>query len=121
MADDDLKRLVQRRLLELSSSAQAASRRAQWAIAPETITHIADGRHSGMVSERLAAALARALDIPENRVRRVVGLPLVEDTRADSCTGPHMRVAGQRIGAPGPTAASGNRQSPGRGGAMLVA
>ncbi len=92
VADDDLQQLVQRRLLELSSSAQAASRRAQWAIAPETITRIAAGRHSGMVSERLAAALDRALDVPENRVRRVVGLPLVEDTRADICTGPHLRV-----------------------------
>ena len=92
MADDDLQQLVQRRLLELSSSAQAASRRAQWAIAPETITYIADGRHSGMVSERLAAALARALDVPENRVRRAVGLPLVEDPRADIRTGPHLRV-----------------------------
>ncbi len=92
MADDDLQQLVQRRLLELSSSAQAASRRAQWAVAPETIAHIAAGRHSGLVSERLAAALARALDVPENRVRRVVGLPLVDDPRADICTGPHLRV-----------------------------
>ena len=92
MADDDLQRLVRRRLLELSSSAQAASRGAQWAIAPETITRIADGRHCGMLSERLAAALARALDVPENRVRRAVGLPLVEDPRADIRTGPHLRV-----------------------------
>lgn len=92
MGNDDLQRLVRRRLLELSSSARAASRRAQWAIAPETIAHIANGRHSGMVSERLAAALARALDVPENRVRRAVGLPLVEDCRADIRTGPHLRV-----------------------------
>lgn len=92
MADHDLQRLVRRRLLELSSSALAASRRAQWAIAPETIARIAEGRHSGLVSERLAAALARALDVPENRVRRVTGLPLVEDPRADECTGPHLRV-----------------------------
>ncbi|SNS27491.1 hypothetical protein SAMN06893096_10319 [Geodermatophilus pulveris] len=89
---DDLQQLVRRRLLELSSTAQAASRRAQWAIAPETITRIADGRHSGMVSERLAAALARALDVPENRVRRLAGLPLLADPRADICTGPHLRV-----------------------------
>ncbi len=92
MGNDDLQRLVQRRLLELSSSTQAASRRAQWAIAPETITRIANGRHSGMVSERLAAALARALDVPENRVRRVAGLPLVEDPGADICTGSQLRV-----------------------------
>jgi len=89
---DDLQQLVRRRLLELSSTAEAVSRRAQWAIAPETITRIADGRHSGMVSERLAAALARALDVPENRVRRLAGLPLLQDPRADVCTGPHLRV-----------------------------
>ena len=91
MGNDDLQRLVQRRLLELSSSAQAASRRAQWAVAPETIAHIAAGRHSGMVSEGLAAALARALDVLENRIRQVAGLPLLEDRRADVCTGPHLR------------------------------
>ena len=39
-----------------------------------------------------AAALARALDVPENRVRRAVGLPLVEDPRADIRTGPHLRI-----------------------------
>jgi hypothetical protein len=92
VAPDDLMRLVQRRLLELGMTAAEASRRSSWAVAPETIARIAHGRHSGLVSERLAGALARALDVPENRIRRVVGLPLVEDARADVRTGPHLRV-----------------------------
>jgi hypothetical protein len=92
VAPDDLMRLVQRRLLELGMTAAEASRRSSWAVAPETIARIAHGRHSGLVSERLAGALARALDVPENRIRRAVGLPLLEDTRADVRTGPHLRV-----------------------------
>ncbi|MGY1703711.1 hypothetical protein ACI79C_03990 [Geodermatophilus sp. SYSU D00697] len=92
MVDNALQQLVQRRLLELGGTAEEASRRADWAIAPQTIARIAHGRHSGMVSERLAAALARAIDVPENRVRRAAGLPLVEDPRADVRTGPHLRV-----------------------------
>ncbi len=92
MAPNDLMRLVQRRLLELGVTAAEASRRSSWAVAPETIARIAHGRHSGLVSERLAGALARALDVPENRIRRAVGLPLLEDTRADVRTGPHLRV-----------------------------
>jgi hypothetical protein len=44
------------------------------------------------VTERLAEALARALDVPANRVRRVAGLPLVDDAREDIHTGPHLRI-----------------------------
>jgi hypothetical protein len=94
VASDELRRLVQRRLLELGETVEEASRRSRWAVAPETIARIAHGRHSGLVSERLAAALALAIDVPENRVRRAVGLPLVHDVRADVKTGPHLRVVG---------------------------
>ncbi|MGY1639909.1 hypothetical protein ACI782_02095 [Geodermatophilus sp. SYSU D00703] len=94
MADNALQQLVQRRLLEIGGTVEEASRRSSWAIAPQTIAHIAHGRHSGLISERLAGALARALDVPENRVRRAAGLPLVEDPRADIRTGPHLRVVG---------------------------
>jgi hypothetical protein len=94
VAANELQHLVQRRLLELSETPEDASRRSRWAVAPETIARIAHGRHSGMVSERLAAALALAIDVPENRVRRAVGLPLVHDVRADVHTGPHLRVVG---------------------------
>ena len=61
-------------------------------VTAQTIERMADGRHRRPVSERLAEALARALDVPENRVRRVVGLPPVEDPSADIRTGPHLRV-----------------------------
>ena len=94
MVDNELQQLVQRRLLELCSTAEEASRRSHWAVAPETIARIAHGRHSGMVSERLAAALALAIDVPENRVRRAVGLPQVHDVRGDIGTRPHLRVVG---------------------------
>ncbi|MGR6967634.1 hypothetical protein ACU610_24560 [Geodermatophilus sp. URMC 61] len=89
---DDLQGLVRRRLLELGGDVEEASRRSSWAVAPQTIERIAEGRHRRPVSERLAEALARALDVPENRVRRVAGLPPVEDPRADIRTGPHLRV-----------------------------
>ena len=71
---------------------EQASRLAHWAVAPETIEHLAAGRRSGLVSDRLADALARALGVPENRVRRAAGLPLVDDPRADVATRPHLRL-----------------------------
>jgi hypothetical protein len=42
------------------------------------------------VSERLAQAMAHALDVPEYRVRRAVGLPVEEP--ADDPTRPHLRL-----------------------------
>jgi hypothetical protein len=92
VADDDLQRLVQRRLFELGGDAVAAARRSCWAVTAQTIERIAGGQHRRPVSERLAEALARALDVPANRVRRVAGLPLVDDTHADIRTGPHLRI-----------------------------
>jgi hypothetical protein len=92
VADDDLQRLVQRRLFELGGDAVEAARRSCWAVTAQTIDRIACGRHRRPVSERLAEALARALDVPANRIRRVVGLPLVDDSRADVRTGPHLRI-----------------------------
>ena len=83
---------MQRRLFELGGDAVEAARRSCWAVTAHTIERMAGGRHRRPVSERLADALARALDVPANRVRRVVGLPLVEDPRADIRTGPHLRV-----------------------------
>src|SRR3954447_12066024 len=92
VADPDLPSLVRRRLLELGITAEQASRMAHWAVAPETIEHLATGRRSGMVSDRLADALARALGVPENRVRRAAGLPEVPDLRASIETTPHLRL-----------------------------
>jgi hypothetical protein len=88
MPRDDLQRLVQRRLFELLATPHQASRRSRWVVAPETIEHLARGRYAGPLSERLARALASALEVPENRVRRTVGLPVAEV--ADEPTGPHL-------------------------------
>jgi hypothetical protein len=90
MTQVDLQGLVRRRLFELLCTAQDASRRAKWAVGPETIDRIARGRHAGPVSERLAQAMAHALDVPEYRVRRAVGLPVEEP--ADDPTRPHLRL-----------------------------
>jgi hypothetical protein len=92
VADPDLPALVRRRLLELNITAEQASRLAHWAVAPETIEHLAAGRRSGLVSDRLADALARALGVPENRVRRAAGLPEVPDPRESIETAPHLRL-----------------------------
>src|SRR3954453_6779251 len=92
MADKDLQALVQRRLFELGVTAEEASRMGQWAVGPQTIEHVAAGRRSGLISERLARALAAALGVPENRVRRGVGLPPVHDDRESIVTGPHLRL-----------------------------
>jgi hypothetical protein len=92
MADENLQALVRRRLFELGITAQEASRASQWVIAPQTIEHLAAGKRSGLVSERLARGLAMAIGVPENRIRRLVGLPLVHDPRASIVTGPHLRL-----------------------------
>jgi hypothetical protein len=92
VADTDLPALVRRRLLELGITAEEASRRAHWAVSPQTIEHLATGRRSGLVSDRLADALAWALDVPENRVRRAAGLPEIPDPRESIETAPHLRL-----------------------------
>jgi hypothetical protein len=92
VADEDLPALVRRRLLELNQTPEQAARTAHWAVAPETIEHLASGRRSGLVSDRLAGALAAALGVPENRVRRAAGLPEVTDPRASIETAPHLRL-----------------------------
>ena len=92
MADKDLQSLVRRRLWELSRSAEEASRVSRWVIPPEIIQRMARAGGASFISEGLARFLARAIEVPENRVRRAAGLPEVEDPRADIATGPHLRV-----------------------------
>jgi hypothetical protein len=90
MADTDLRHLVQRRLFELQSTLQQASMRSRGALPRETLHAIAHGLHPVGLTDRLVAALARALDVPEYRVRRAAGLPaaepMIERTR------PNLRV-----------------------------
>ena len=88
----DLPDLVRRRLWELGLTVQEASRRARGTIAPEVLERLARSRGRAFISARLAGHLARALDVPENRVRRAAGLPEIEDPRANISTGPHLRL-----------------------------
>ena len=90
--DTDLAHLVRRRLWELSASTAEASRRSRWAVPPELIQRLSAPGGMSFISERLAAALARALDVPENRVRRAAGLAPVDDPLADVPTRPHLRL-----------------------------
>ena len=92
MADKDLQELVRRRLWELARSPEEASRVSRWVLPPETIQRMARLGGKSFISEGLAEFLARALEVPENRVRRAAGLPEVDDPRADIATGPPLRV-----------------------------
>lgn len=92
MADKDLQDLVRRRLWELARTPEEASRVSRWVVPPETLQRMARLGGKSFISEGLATFLARALEVPENRVRRAAGLPEVDDPRADIATGPHLRV-----------------------------
>ncbi len=92
MADKDLQELVRRRLWELARAPEEASRVSRWVVPPETIERMARAGGKSFISEGLAEFLARALEVPENRIRRAAGLPEVDDPRADITTGPHLRL-----------------------------
>jgi hypothetical protein len=92
MADKDLQDLVRRRLWELARTATEASRFSRWVVPPETLERMARTGGKSFISEGLAEFLARALEVPENRVRRAAGLPRVPDERESITTRPHLRV-----------------------------
>ena len=92
MADKDLQDLVRRRLWELARTPDEASRVSRWVIPPEIISRMARLGGTSYITEGLATILARALEVPENRVRRAAGLPEVDDPLAEVATGPHLRV-----------------------------
>ena len=92
MARHPLHDLVRRRLWELRRSPDDASWRSGWVFPAETIQRMARGRGRSFISESLAVHLARALDVPENRVRRAAGLPLLDDPDHNVRTGPHLRL-----------------------------
>jgi hypothetical protein len=91
MAAKDLSDLVRRRLWELGRTIEEASRRSR-VLPMETIRRIARNGGTSFISEGVAAHLARALDVPENRVRRAAGLPSAPDPRESITTRPHLRV-----------------------------
>ena len=92
MPDEDLQGLVRRRLWELARTPAEASRLSRWAVPAETFERMTRLGGKSFISEGLAEFLARALGVPENRVRRAAGLPEVEDPRADIATRPHLRL-----------------------------
>jgi len=92
MADKDLQDLVRRRLWELARTASDASRFSRWVVPQETLERMARMGGRSFISEGLAEFLAKALDVPENRVRRAAGLPPVPDDRESISTRPHLRL-----------------------------
>ena len=92
MASEDLQELVRRRLWELARTADEASRLSRWVIPPETLELMARSGGKSFISEGLAEFLARALEVPENRVRRAAGLAPVPDERESTTTRPHLRL-----------------------------
>jgi hypothetical protein len=92
VSDEDLQNLVRRRLWELARTPEEASRLSRWSIPPETLQRMARRGGTSFISEGLAEFLARALEVPENRVRRAAGLPPVPDERESITTRPHLRL-----------------------------
>jgi histone H3/H4 len=92
MAAKDLPDLVRRRLWELARTVEEASQHSRHVLPAETIARIARNGGSSFISEGVAQYLAKALDVPENRVRRAAGLPAVPDSRESITTRPHLRL-----------------------------
>jgi hypothetical protein len=93
VADKDLRQLVQRRLFELQVSVRQASLRSRGVVPQAVIRAIVQGLRPIGLTDRLVAALARALDVPEYRVRRAAGLPTAEP--AIERTRPNLRLVGR--------------------------
>ena len=92
MSEGDLPALVRRRLWELARTPEETARSTRWTLAAETVQRLARERGRAFVSEGLVPLLARALDVPENRIRRAAGLPQAPDPRESIVTRPHLRV-----------------------------
>lgn len=77
---DPLRWLVITRLQELGvkdkpMSPRAAAERAHGAISHSTVYAIAQGRHSGRITDKVARGLAAALDLPIERIYEAAGAP----------------------------------------------
>src|SRR3712207_781849 len=88
MPDEDLQSLIRRRLWELARTGEEAARRARWVLPPETVDRLTRGQ--SFITEGLAPYLAQALHVPENRVRKAAGLPLIPDENVNITTQPHI-------------------------------
>jgi hypothetical protein len=92
MAAKELSDLVRRRLWELGRSTEDASRRSRRILSADAIARIARSGGTSFISEGVAQHLAKALDVPETRVRRAAGLPVAPDPRESMTTRPHLRL-----------------------------
>ncbi len=92
MLGRELQELVRRRLWELARTVEEASRKSRWIVSAETLQRMAQRGGRTFISDGLAVHIARALEVPENRVRRAAGLPPVPDERESISTRPHLRV-----------------------------
>jgi hypothetical protein len=92
----ELQELVRRRLWELARSVEEASRKSRWTVPAATLQRMAQRGGRTFISDGLAEHIARALDVPENRVRRAAGLPPVPDERESISTRPHLRLVRTR-------------------------
>lgn len=72
---ETLQQLVVGRLTELNISALQASKRAEGLCSYETLRAIARGEHKGRVYDRTAEGIARALQVPLDRVYKAAGIP----------------------------------------------
>jgi hypothetical protein len=77
---NQLQQLVLTRLAELGEpgrpmSLRAAAERARGLTTHHTLTAIANGEHSGRISDRTAEGIAAALDVPVTRVYDAAGAP----------------------------------------------
>jgi hypothetical protein len=88
----ELPDLVRRRLWELARTVEEASRRSRWVLSVETLQRMAQRGGRTFISDGLAVHVARALDVPENRVRRAAGLPPAPDERESISTRPNLRL-----------------------------
>ena len=94
MGRKDLQDLVRRRLWELARTVDQASQHSRRVLPAETIERIARSGGSSFISEGVAEYLGRAVDDPENRVRRAAGAPTVPEPRESIRTRPHLRLGG---------------------------
>ena len=92
----ELQELVRRRLWELARSVEEASQKSRRVLSAETLQRMAQRGGRTFITEGLAEHIARALDVPENRVRRAAGLPPVPDERESISTRPHLRLIRNR-------------------------
>ena len=77
---DHLQQLVLTRLAELGTpgkplSAREAARRSDGAVSYDTLYTIANGKHSGRLTDPVAEGIAAALEVPVSRVYDAAGAP----------------------------------------------